>query len=271
MGNIYKPTYRRDYTGETISYVEDGVQKSIFVTPRDLPHDWNSRSAVVLGNGISRLDPTVKLIIDGNNRRVAEGYKLTYACNAAYRDTPADYYVIKNNIFFSDIPLADYNKMFTPNDHWLTYRDTNMLPGSYHMDAGASAAYLAAFDGAQKVFLFGFDGTDGVTSENIYADTFGYESAEYMEDFQKFNAFPSLLEAQTGAFFEQPVPFLGGQKARTDWRETALKIKATRVFKNDPIAEEIVNAELDLVLTKGKSVDSALADAHRLIQRRAQR
>ena len=189
MGNLNLALYRRNYTGEPIYYVEDGVQKSIFVTPRDLPHDWNSRSAVVLGNGISRLDPTVKLIIDGNNRRVAEGYKLTYACNAAYRDTPADYYVIKNNIFFSDIPLADYNKMFTPNDHWLTYRDTNMLPGSYHMDAGASAAYLAAFDGAQKVFLFGFDGTDGVTSENIYADTFGYESAEYMEDFQKFNAF----------------------------------------------------------------------------------
>ena len=95
--------------------------------------------------------------------------------------------------------------------------------------------------------------------------------SQQQEAFQKFNAFPSLLEAQTGAFFEQPVPFLGGQKARTDWRETALKIKATRVFKNDPIAEEIVNAELDLVLTKGKSVDSALADAHRLIQRRAQR
>ena len=189
MGNIHKPTYRRDYSGETISYVEDAEQKSIFVTPRDLPHDWNSRSAVVLGNGISRLDPTIKLIIDGNNRRVAEGYKVTYACNAAYRDTTADYYVIKNNVFFSDIPLADYNKMFTSYDHWLTYRDTNMLPGAYHMDAGASAAYLAAFDGAQKVFLFGFDGTDGVTSENIYADTLGYESAEYMEDFQKFNTF----------------------------------------------------------------------------------
>ena len=61
--------------------------------------------------------------------------------------------------------------------------------GAGIMDAGASAAYLAAFDGAQKIFLFGFDGSDGVTSENIYADTFGYESAEYMEDFQKFNAF----------------------------------------------------------------------------------
>ena len=37
------------------------------------------------------------------------------------------------------------------------------------------------------------------------------------------------------------------------------------------VAEEIVNAELDLVLTKGKSIDTALADAQRLIARRAQR
>ncbi|MEY2770594.1 MAG: Lactose-binding protein precursor, partial [Pseudomonadota bacterium] len=49
------------------------------------------------------------------------------------------------------------------------------------------------------------------------------------------------------------------------------KIKPTRVFRADPVAEEIVNAELDLVLTKGKSIDTALADAQRLIARRAQR
>jgi multiple sugar transport system substrate-binding protein len=95
--------------------------------------------------------------------------------------------------------------------------------------------------------------------------------AQQQEALQKFNAFPAMLEAQTGDFFNQPVSFLGGQKARAEWRNTALKIKPTRVFKNDPVAEEILNAELDLVLTKGKAVDAALADAHRLIQRRAQR
>lgn len=89
--------------------------------------------------------------------------------------------------------------------------------------------------------------------------------------FQKFNAFPALKEAQAGAFFDQPVEFLGGQKARAEWREAAQRIQPTRVYRNDPIAEEIVNAELDLVLTKGKPVEKALADAHRMIQRRAQR
>lgn len=95
--------------------------------------------------------------------------------------------------------------------------------------------------------------------------------AQQQAAFEKFNAFPALMDAQTGAFFEAPVPFLGNQVARTQWRDTAMKIKPTRVFRNDPIAEEIVNAELDQVLTRGKAVDKALADAHRLIQRRAQR
>lgn len=89
--------------------------------------------------------------------------------------------------------------------------------------------------------------------------------------FEKFNAFPALLEAQSGPFFEQPVAFLGGQKARVEWKTTAAQIKPTQVFKNDSVAEEIVNAELDLVLNKNKPIDQALKDAHRLVQRRASR
>jgi multiple sugar transport system substrate-binding protein len=89
--------------------------------------------------------------------------------------------------------------------------------------------------------------------------------------FEKFNAFPALIEAHSGAYFDQPVAFLGGQKARIAWRQAAAQITPTRVFKADAVAEEIVNAELDLVLTKGKSIDQALKDAHQAVQRRASR
>ena len=89
--------------------------------------------------------------------------------------------------------------------------------------------------------------------------------------FRDFNAFPALLAAQEGAYFEEPLDYFGGQKARVFWRETAKRITATRVFRHDAIAEEIVNSQLDLVLTRGKPVERALADAHRLIQRRGQR
>ena len=175
MGNLNTPHYRRDYTGETLTYVKDGQMESVFVNPRELPFDMNVKSAVVLGNGRSRLESDIQLILGQNNKRVAEGYKFTYACNAAWRDTKADYYVIKNNIFFSEIPLDYYNKMFTPNDYWYVYPDTNLLPHIYHFDSGSAAAYLAAFDGAQKVFLFGFDGCDGEFYNNVYEHSLGYE------------------------------------------------------------------------------------------------
>ena len=97
------------------------------------------------------------------------------------------------------------------------------------------------------------------------------DSKQQQMAFEKFNAFPALIEAQNGDFFNQPVAFLGGQKARVEWKKTASQIKPTMVFKNDSLAEEIVNAELDLVLTKNKPIDQALKDAHRLVQRRASR
>ncbi|MDI9335742.1 MAG: extracellular solute-binding protein [Gammaproteobacteria bacterium] len=96
-------------------------------------------------------------------------------------------------------------------------------------------------------------------------------SDQQQSAFVKQDAFPALLKAQQGPFFEQPIPFLGGQKARLQWRQTASSIVPTKVFKHDAIAEEIVNSELDLVLTKNKPIAQALADAGRMISRRSKR
>ena len=89
--------------------------------------------------------------------------------------------------------------------------------------------------------------------------------------FAKHDAFPSLLEAQRGDFFEEPIEFLGGQVARVSWAKTAQSIKATKVFKHDAVAEEIVNSELDLVLVRGKKIQEAIDDAQRAVARRARR
>ena len=88
---------------------------------------------------------------------------------------------------------------------------------------------------------------------------------------EKFNAFPALVKAQTGDDFDAPIAFLGDQAARGQWRDSAMRIVATKVFKHDAIAEEILNAELDQVLLRGKSIDAALKDADRTIARRARR
>lgn len=188
MPQLNAPIYRRDYSGETITYVDTNTtqMKSLFVTPRDFPYDRSVSNAIVLGNGVSRLDPNIQLLLNQNNKRVAEGYKTTYACNAAYRDTDADYYIWKTNIFFGDntYPI-EASKIFLQNDLWVGYQDTNLIPNIWYMDSGSTAAFLAAFDGAKKVFLFGFDGCGDVHT-NIYANTLGYDDFDY--NYEKHNA-----------------------------------------------------------------------------------
>jgi multiple sugar transport system substrate-binding protein len=91
------------------------------------------------------------------------------------------------------------------------------------------------------------------------------------EAFKSQDAFPALLAAQEGPFFDEPLPFLGGQKARQLWRDAARRIPAVRPHKQYKFADEVVNAELDNVLEYGKSIPQALADAQALLVHRAHR
>ncbi len=92
-----------------------------------------------------------------------------------------------------------------------------------------------------------------------------------LKAFKAEDAFPALLEVHKDPFLDQPIDFLGGQKARLLWREAAQKTSAIDVHKLDPIAEEIVNTELDKVLDQGKDIRKALQDAQALLERRARR
>ena len=89
--------------------------------------------------------------------------------------------------------------------------------------------------------------------------------------FKSQDAFPALVDVHKDAFFDQPIEFLGGQKARLLWRDAANKITAVDVHKLDPIAEEIINTEMDKVLDQGKDIKTALADAKALLERRVAR
>ena len=89
--------------------------------------------------------------------------------------------------------------------------------------------------------------------------------------FKSQDAFPALLETYEDPFFEQPLPFLGGQPARLLWRDAARRITATQVHKQNNFADEVVGTELDNVLDRDKDIGRALADAQRLLERRAHR
>lgn len=92
-----------------------------------------------------------------------------------------------------------------------------------------------------------------------------------LQAFRRYDAFPALRAAQQGDFFDEALPFLGGQPARRLWAATAQQIHPPRPHRQDSFADEVLGTELDKVLLRGKSIDLALEDAERLIARRARR
>jgi multiple sugar transport system substrate-binding protein len=92
-----------------------------------------------------------------------------------------------------------------------------------------------------------------------------------LEAFSKYDAFPALLDTHDAPFFEEPLNFLGGQKARILWRNTARKITAVQPHKQNNFAEEVMNTELDKVMLYGKNIRTALGDAQRMLELRAHR
>lgn len=95
--------------------------------------------------------------------------------------------------------------------------------------------------------------------------------SQQLAAFKSQDAFPALIDAQQDPFYDQPLPFLGGQVARRDWRDAAGHIRAFPVHKQDAFAREVIDTELDKVLDRNKDIASALADAQRLLLQRARR
>lgn len=94
---------------------------------------------------------------------------------------------------------------------------------------------------------------------------------QQLRAFRALDAFPALVAAQDDPFVDQPIAFLGDQKARQLWKVSAGKIPAVAVNRHDATANDIVNAELTNVLEKGKDIKTALADAKKQIERRVRR
>jgi multiple sugar transport system substrate-binding protein len=85
------------------------------------------------------------------------------------------------------------------------------------------------------------------------------------------DAYPALIEAANDKFFDEPIAYLGGQRARLLWRDTARKVPPLEVNRLDPIAAQILATELDRVLELDKPINDALATAQRVIERRIRR
>ncbi|NRR34243.1 extracellular solute-binding protein [Oxalobacteraceae bacterium] len=88
---------------------------------------------------------------------------------------------------------------------------------------------------------------------------------------REISAFPALIAAHSDPTMDEPQPYFGGQKTRLLARDTAVRIPVIRVDKYDSMANEVINSELENVLEQNKDIKTALADAKKLIERRARR
>lgn len=97
------------------------------------------------------------------------------------------------------------------------------------------------------------------------------DRTQQLAAFRSLDAFPVLLAAQEDEFLAEPIAFLGGQPARLQWREMAHRVPAIALDRYDAVADEVVRAELDKVLIRGKDIAQALRDAKNTIERRVRR
>jgi multiple sugar transport system substrate-binding protein len=97
------------------------------------------------------------------------------------------------------------------------------------------------------------------------------DESTQLDSLRVLDSFPALASAHAAPMMDESLPFLGGQKARLLWRDIAAKVPAVPVNKHDALATDVIRDEFENVLTQGKAIPAALADAKALIERRARR
>lgn len=184
-----KRLYRKDYLGEDVvrdlTYSGGTWNETREYVPNSVINEQISNRAVVIGNGISRLELDSNLFNLLKNHRaglLASNAVQTYGCNALYRDFNPDFLVANGPEIVEEIARSGYcanEIVYSGQDAVLDYPGRFYLtPQNPHWDAGAIAAYLACFDGHRTVYLLGFDCDcdEDQAFYNAYADTPGYGS-----------------------------------------------------------------------------------------------
>ena len=169
--------YSADYEGEWINVLlGQGKIDRRFIKP-ELIFENPSGNALCLGNGKSRLNRSLKKIENSNNIKILRYYNVIYGCNAIYREWMPDFLVVTNQILAAKLDEEYRDIAYSSQEVARRYPGFNFIPGGHRLDAGASAAYLAAFHGAKRVFLFGYDGQpEPGYNNNVYAGTEHYPS-----------------------------------------------------------------------------------------------
>ena len=92
-----------------------------------------------------------------------------------------------------------------------------------------------------------------------------------LNSLRALDSFPALNEALQDRVMDEPVAYLGGQKARLLWRDIAAHVPSIAVNRLDATATDVIRDEFEKVVSEGKAIPVALADARELIEHRARR
>lgn len=163
------PVYADQYPGEWINWtIGDKIDRE-FIAPKQRYFRANG-SAIVYGNGKGRTDDLIKRVERSNAGKIINYYNITYACNLAYKDISADYFVITNKLLASRVTKDLHSRCYTRPEILRIHNDMNLLPINQALDAGTSAAMMACFHGADKIFLVGFDGCPDKRVNHVYVN-----------------------------------------------------------------------------------------------------
>ena len=180
---LIEQKYRDSYTGEnmliTQTWSGGNWQMQHEYVPSRVENIQISNQACVIGNGYSREKFDLWLL--ANHRAGFRGNKALqlYGCNALYRDLTVPFLVATGDDICQELVDSGYcdnNVVYSTSQKIMQYPGKfYLVPQDPHWNAGAVAAYLACFDGHEKVYLLGFDNRAGDNlNNNIYAGTDGY-------------------------------------------------------------------------------------------------
>lgn len=183
-----KKMFRKNYVGESVTvdfvHVDHMWRATNEFIPNSVINNQISGQAVVIGNGLSRREFDVRLVLNHFGGLLGARKLQTYGCNAFYRDYAPDFLVATGPEIVKEIANSGYC------DNHIVYVTANYIldyPGKFYLipqnlpfNAGTVATYLACFDGHTKVFLLGMEGQDQEgRNYNMYANTPCYASDTY--------------------------------------------------------------------------------------------
>ncbi len=182
-----KKIYRNNYAGENIvtqlNLQNNEWQPATEFVPNSITNTHTTTQAVAIGNGVSREGFDLAVIANHKGGLFGVNRLQSYGCNALYRNFSPDFLVAVGDPIIAEIAGSSYptsNIVYTHADSIIKYPGKfYLIPQNIYLDAGAIAAYLAAFDGHSKVYLLGFDQYDMPMSPlNVYTGTAGYPATD---------------------------------------------------------------------------------------------